>query len=139
MAINDSPDRLNVIVEGSKVIGDLMTESNLRIDGEVKGNVASTSKVVIGVNGKINGNLSCLDADIEGNVEGTLKVENLLTLRNTANVNGEITTSKLQIEEGAEFSGNCKMNNNANNQPGSSTISAAPEAQEENETQDIVY
>lgn len=107
--ITDSPDRLNVIVEGTKIIGDLITDSNIRIDGEVKGNVSAGAKVVIGKTGKIQGNLNCLDADIEGNLEGILKVDNLLSLRSTANVVGEITTSKIQIEEGANFSGNCKM------------------------------
>jgi cytoskeletal protein CcmA (bactofilin family) len=107
----DSPDRLNVIVEGSKVIGDIITESNLRIDGEVLGNVTSASKVVIGINGKVKGNLECKDADIEGYVEGIIKTENLLSLRTNANVTGEISTAKIQIDEGAKFSGNCKMSN----------------------------
>ena len=107
----DSPDKLNVIVEGSKVIGDMITQSNLRIDGEVVGNISAASKVVIGATGKIKGNLSCGSADIEGSIEGLLKVEGLLTLRSTATINGEITVAKLQIEEGANFSGNCMMSN----------------------------
>lgn len=107
---SDSPERLNVIVEGSKIIGDIITESNLRIDGEVLGNVSSASKVVVGPTGKIKGNFTCHDADIEGFVEGTMKIDHLLSLRASANVIGEITTSKIQIDEGAQFSGNCKMN-----------------------------
>jgi cytoskeletal protein CcmA (bactofilin family) len=107
----DSPDRLNVIVEGSKVIGDLIAESNIRIDGVVQGNVTATSKVVLGQNGSIKGNLTCGAADIEGNIEGILKVEGLLSLRSTAVITGEITTAQLEVEEGAKFSGNCKMSN----------------------------
>ena len=107
----DSPDRLNVIVEGSKVVGDMMTQSNLRIDGEVVGNVTSAAKVVIGKSGSIKGDLNCGEADIEGNITGIIKVEGLLTLRSTAVIQGEVTTSKIQIEEGALFSGNCKMSN----------------------------
>jgi cytoskeletal protein CcmA (bactofilin family) len=107
----DSPDRLNVIVEGSKIIGDFIAESNVRIDGEIQGNVSSSSKIVIGQTGLISGNLVCADADVEGRIEGTLKVEGLLTLRSKAKITGEITTSKIQIEEGAEFSGQCKMSN----------------------------
>lgn len=107
----DSPDRLNVIVEGSKVIGDMITESNLRIDGEVKGNVTVTAKIVIGKNGRIEGNLTCGSADIEGKIDGMIKVEGLLSLRSTALIQGEITTSQLQVEEGANFSGSCKMSN----------------------------
>lgn len=107
----DSPDRLNVIVDGSKVIGDVITESNLRIDGEVIGNVSSASKVVVGQSGSIKGNLICADAEVEGRIEGILNVEGLLSLRSNAKIEGEITTTKLQVEEGAEFSGNCKMRN----------------------------
>jgi cytoskeletal protein CcmA (bactofilin family) len=107
----DSPDKLNVIVQGSKVIGDMITESNLRIDGVVEGNVTTSAKVVIGQTGHIKGNLTCGSADIEGNIDGTLVVEGLLSLRANAIINGEISTSKLQIEEGASFSGNCSMNN----------------------------
>ncbi len=107
----DSPDKLNVIVEGSKVIGDMITSSNLRIDGEVIGNVSVASKVVIGPTGVIKGNLVCGSADIEGNIDGVLKVDGLLSLRATAVINGEITTAKLEVEEGANFSGNCVMSN----------------------------
>lgn len=115
----DSPDRLNVIVEGSKVLGDMITESNLRVDGEVIGNVTSAAKVVIGANGHIKGDLTCGEADIEGTVVGVLKVDGLLTLRSSANLNGEITTAKFQVEEGAQFSGNCKMSNQPASAPSS--------------------
>jgi cytoskeletal protein CcmA (bactofilin family) len=111
MGDSSSPDRLNVIVEGSKIVGDFIAESNVRIDGEIQGNVSSSAKVVVGKTGVIIGNLVCADSDVEGQIEGMLKIENLLSLRSTAKVTGEITTAKIQIEEGAEFSGNCKMSN----------------------------
>lgn len=108
-ATMDSPDRLNVIVEGSKVLGDMVTESNLRIDGEVIGNVNVASKIVIGKTGRIKGNLTCGSADVEGEVNGILKVDDLLILRESARIEGEITTQKFQVEEGAIFTGNCRM------------------------------
>ena len=125
----DGPDRVNVIVEGSKIIGDFIAESNVRIDGEIQGNVSSSAKVVIGQTGLITGNLICSDADIEGKVDGILKVEGLLSLRSNAKINGEITTAKIQIEEGAQFSGQCKMSNF------SSKSTASPKAVQE----DVVY
>lgn len=108
---NENPDRLNVIVSGTRIIGDMIVESNLRIDGEVKGNVSSSAKVVIGKTGYITGDLTCSDSDIEGDVTGRIKVDGLLSLRSTANINGEITTGKIEIEEGAQFSGQIKMSN----------------------------
>ncbi|MDG1333588.1 MAG: polymer-forming cytoskeletal protein [Crocinitomicaceae bacterium] len=131
---DSSPDRLNVIVEGTKIIGDFIAESNVRIDGEIQGNVSSSAKIVIGRTGIINGNLVCADSDVEGKIEGVLKVENLLTLRSTAVVTGEITTAKIQIEEGAEFSGTCKMSNFS-----SSTTKTIDSAKENTLQEDVVY
>lgn len=108
----DGPDRLNVIVEGTKIKGDLITESSLRIDGEVHGNVASSSKVVLGKNGILLGDLNCADADLEGKIEGKIKVEGLLSLRSTSIVHGDIYCVRLHIEEGAKFTGSCIMGGN---------------------------
>ncbi len=130
-AMGESPDRLNVIVEGSKIVGDFIAESNVRIDGEIQGNVSSSAKIVIGQTGYIKGNLVCADADVEGRIEGIMKVENLLSLRSKARVSGEITTAKIQIEEGAEFSGQCKMSNFS----ASTTTSSKESALQE----DVVY
>ena len=105
----ESPERLNRLVEGAKIIGDLIADSNLRIDGGVMGNVSTSAKVVIGENGYIKGNLTCLDADVEGKVEGKLKIDGLLIVREKASITGDIQTAKLHIEEGAVFLGNCSM------------------------------
>jgi cytoskeletal protein CcmA (bactofilin family) len=133
----DSPDRLNVIVDGSKIIGDIITESNLRIDGEVLGNVSTAAKVVVGSTGFIKGNLTCAEGDIEGKVEGTLKIDGLLTLRSRANIEGEITTSKLQVEEGAQFSGNCRMSNSSMNKTITTTLEQQPKPEEAEEN--VIY
>lgn len=109
----ESPERLNRLVEGAKVIGDLIADSNLRIDGEIIGNISTSSKVVIGENAVIKGNLVCQEADIEGKVDGKIDVEGLLTLRSNSKVTGDIQTGKLSIEEGALFLGKCNMGKTA--------------------------
>ena len=105
----DSSERVNRLVEGTKIIGDIISETHVRIDGEVQGNITSSSKVIIGENGFLKGNLNCQEADIEGRVEGKLTIEGLLILREQSNIQGDIYTSKLHIEEGAIFLGVCKM------------------------------
>lgn len=105
----DSPDRLNVIVEGSKIEGDFYAESNLRVDGKIIGNVKCSAKVVLGTSGSIQGTLSCQEADLEGHVEGDVAIQDILTLRSSAKIHGNISTSRLTVEDGAEFTGNCKM------------------------------
>ena len=125
----ENPDRLNIIVEGSKVLGDMITDSNLRIDGEVLGNITSASKVVVGESGRITGDLTCADADVEGHVKGVIKIDGLLALRSKSVVDGEITTSKFEVEEGAQFSGSCKMNN----------FTSTSEPKHETAQEDLIY
>jgi len=105
----NSPERLNRIVEGTNITGEINSESNIRIDGQVKGTITTKGRVVIGASGVIEGDVYCLDADIEGLITGTIKVGNLLTLKSTAKINGDISTKKLNIESGAEFNGSCNM------------------------------
>jgi cytoskeletal protein CcmA (bactofilin family) len=107
----NAPDRLNRIVEGTSIQGEISAESNLRIDGLVKGHVSTKGRLVVGVNGKIEGEIICQNADIEGEILGTIQVAELLSLKSTAKLNGEMITNKLHIEPGAEFSGTCKMGN----------------------------
>ena len=111
MASNNvnSPDKLNRIVEGTSIEGEIISEGNIRIDGNVKGTVSTKGRLVIGPNGNIEGNIVCSNADIEGSLLGTIKVAELLTLKSTAKLQGDISTSKLSIEPGAVFGGTCSM------------------------------
>ena len=51
----------------------------------------------------------CVNAEIEGGMDGELTIENLLLLKSTARIKGDIQTLKLTIEEGAYFEGACVM------------------------------
>jgi cytoskeletal protein CcmA (bactofilin family) len=105
----ESPDRLNRLVAGTRIIGDILSESSLRIDGEVIGNISTAAKVVVGETGILKGNLNCAEADIEGTIEGKLFIDGLLILRESSKIYGDIQTVKLHMEEGAVFEGACQM------------------------------
>tara|TARA_B100000508_G_scaffold75230_1_gene58654 strand:+ start:127154 stop:127600 length:447 start_codon:yes stop_codon:yes gene_type:complete len=102
----DSPERLNRLVSGTKLDGDLSTESSIRVDGTIKGDLKCNGKLVLGVEGNIVGNVVTTQAEIEGNVEGDIQVEDLLILQKTAVVKGAIQTTRLIIEDGAQIGGN---------------------------------
>ena len=91
----NSPDKLNRIVEGTSIKGDIKTDSNFRMDGS----------------GKITGEISCANADIEGEIHGNIKVDGLLMLKSTAKIIGNIVAGKIGVETGAKFEGNCNMSN----------------------------
>ena len=104
-----SPDKLNRIVEGTRIEGTVTSDSNIRIDGEVKGNIQTKGRLVIGSKGKIKGEITCQNAEIEGIIEGKIMVEDLLSLKSSARLDGEIFTAKLAIDPGASFTGSCQM------------------------------
>ncbi|GEQ84835.1 hypothetical protein ULMS_03430 [Patiriisocius marinistellae] len=101
----------NRINEGTSITGDIESTGFFRIDGIIKGNVNTPSKVVLGKKGVITGTLNCEQADIEGTFEGTLTVANLLTLRSSAKIIGDVIVGKLAVEPGAEMNATCKMGN----------------------------
>ena len=118
---------LNVIAQGTQLEGSIITSGDCRIDGVVKGNLTSKAKVIIGRSGKVEGNVNCANIEIEGTIQAeSLNVAELVSLKSTANVIGNIITGKIAIEPGAEFSGNCKMKNQ---RPANPTPSPAQQTQ----------
>jgi cytoskeletal protein CcmA (bactofilin family) len=102
---------INTINQGSSIEGNITSNGNFRFDGELKGSIESKGKVVIGPSGKVEGNITCRDADISGEVKGIIKVSELTELKATAKVDCDLYTGKLSIEPGAVFSGKCIMGN----------------------------
>jgi cytoskeletal protein CcmA (bactofilin family) len=108
-AADEISNSSNVIGKGTILEGNIETFGNLRIEGKVIGNIRSKSKVALGNSSQIEGNLFSQNADIEGHVKGKLEIAEVLVLKATAVINGDITTGKLVVESGAVFNGTCKM------------------------------
>ncbi len=100
---------INMIGVGTEITGDVNSNGDIRIDGNLTGNLYTKGKVVIGESGKVKGEIFCKNADLEGVIEGKINVTQLLSLKASAKVNGDINTSKLAIEPGSRFTGNCSM------------------------------
>ena len=99
----------NHVAGGTKITGDIETNGDFRIDGELIGTITSTGKVVIGETGKVEGEINCQNSNISGSLKGKISVKELLSLQASATINGDIETGKLSIEPGANFTGNCSM------------------------------
>ena len=113
----------SLIGSGTSLKGDITSNGDLRIDGTLVGNIICTSKVIIGANGVVEGDISGQTADIMGKVSGTIKVKELLQLKSNCLVNGNLYSAKLQIEPAANFNGQCHM---IQEPPGSKTNSSSP-------------
>ncbi len=112
---------INLISNGTDIVGDVISNGDIRIDGTLKGSLNTKGKVVIGPTGKVNGEVICKNSEVSGIVEGKLSVEQLLNLKASSKIIGDIATSKLSIEPGAKFTGNCKMSDKDNNGGGTAS------------------
>ena len=100
---------INIIRKGTEIKGDVTCAGDIRIDGVLNGTLNSQGKVVVGQSGIIEGEVTCKNADISGNIKANIVVRELLQLKATANIAGDINTNKLSIEPGANFTGTCNM------------------------------
>ncbi len=116
MAKNNTSEaeNINIIAAGTEIVGDLKTAGVIRLNGILRGNLETTARLVIGRQGKVEGKIKCKNADIEGRIEGTIEVQELLSLKSTANIQGDIITKQLSVEPNAMFTGTCKMPNENN-------------------------
>ena len=99
----------NILGKGTYLRGDLESQGNVRVEGKVEGNVKCQRKVAVGAQSHILGNLMANNAEIAGEVHGTVEVVDTLLLKSTAVIKGDIITNKLIVEPGAVFNGSCKM------------------------------
>ncbi|MFD2822479.1 polymer-forming cytoskeletal protein [Lacinutrix iliipiscaria] len=99
----------NIVASGTKIVGDLTCEGDLRIDGTVEGNLKTPGKVVVGKSGIIKGTLNGTDAYFEGKFAGKLALSGTLTLKSSAHIEGEVVLGKLEVEPGATFNVTCVM------------------------------
>lgn len=120
-SILPSLDKPNTISEASVITGDMVSESDIRVDGKIEGTIKTTGKLVIGKNGVVKGKVNCGSADFEGKFSGELLVNGLLNIKPSATVVGELIVGKLAVEPGASIEASFKMKGNlkaiSNEQP----------------------
>lgn len=113
----EAPVRNNLIGNGTTIKGEITAAGDIRVDGTIIGSMKSTGKVVIGQQGIVEGDILCNSADISGRVKGTIKVDELTTLKSTSRLEVELYTKQLFIEVGAIFTGKCDMSQQVTETP----------------------
>ncbi len=100
---------INIIGNGTNIKGDINSSSDIRIDGNLTGNVDTSGKLVIGESGKVKGEIHCKNGDISGKIEGKITTTELLSLKASSKIQGDMIVNRLAIEPGCVFIGNCQM------------------------------
>jgi len=114
MARNSSDNNVgefNKIVAGTKIHGEVETQGDIRIDGSIVGTMNIQGKLVLGPKGTIEGEIKCKNAEIMGSIKGEIMVSELLSLKASAKIKGDIITNKISIEPGAVLTGTINMDN----------------------------
>ncbi|WP_165020275.1 polymer-forming cytoskeletal protein [Dysgonomonas sp. ZJ279] len=104
--------KYSVLSEGVTVTGEVKIKDDLRVDGNVEGNISCEGKVIIGPNGCVSGNIESKSIELMGKVNGNILVHDIIVLKSSSYYDGDITALNIEIEAGANFFGNCKMINN---------------------------
>jgi cytoskeletal protein CcmA (bactofilin family) len=119
----------NSLVNGTHIEGNVHSEKDIRVDGRIKGNLHCDAKVVIGPTGAIEGDIRCVNAVIEGSFQGKLYVQELLNVRETADIRGDVHTGKLIVQSGAVFNVKCSMGHEGTEKPAKASAPAHAQAE----------
>lgn len=98
------------IGEDTTIEGKLITKSSLRIDGTVIGGVIADGTVVLTESGQIQGNVMAENIIVSGVVDGNMEIRDKVNIEPTGEVYGDITTSRILVDEASIFQGKCNMN-----------------------------
>lgn len=104
-----SNSTINMISEGTTIKGDITANGDTRIDGELVGNISAKGKLVVGPQGKIAGEIRCNNVEVSGFIKGKVVAAELLNMKASAKIEGDIAAGKLSVEPGATFTGSCSM------------------------------
>ena len=97
------------ISSGTVVKGEINSPNDIRVDGSFEGKIISKGRVVVGENAVISGDIICENVDFWGKMTGSLFVKDTLALKEGCAVKGNLNVTRLIVELGARFDGNCKM------------------------------
>lgn len=98
-----------VIAPGTRIEGKFSATEDVRLDGVIVGEVHCAKKMVMGQTGQVEGNIMTVDSAVRGKVKGEIKVSGTLHLHETASIDGTIIASKMVVDSGASYSGDCRV------------------------------
>ncbi len=101
-----------VVGPSVKIQGDLNSEGNIKIEGQVTGKIKTSQSVLVIPGAKIAADVVAGNAIIGGEILGNLKISGNLVLQGSAKISGDIFCQILRVEDGAQFTGKCNMGTN---------------------------
>ena len=107
--LNLNVNSISRISAGTVIKGEIISPSDIRIDGTFEGKVQTKGRVVVGETAVVIGDIICENIDLWGKVNGNVYVKDTLALMEGCHVDGNLNIKRLSVELGATFNGNCRM------------------------------
>lgn len=125
---HDDDEPANYISAGTVIEGNIVSSEDLQIDGTVKGDIKTSSRLILGEDSIIEGNIMAEEAEVSGRIQGTVQTKGLLAIMKTCVIDGDIVTKSLNVESGSSFNGRCKVGASAERQVASESSSSSSPA-----------
>ncbi len=104
----------NVLSADVDIKGTIKFDSELICDGKIEGEIISDGVLVIGKNAIVRGEVMTKAVTVHGTVLGNITVSEKAELKASAQLTGDLTASRIVIEEGASFTGKSEVTPNKN-------------------------
>ena len=104
-------DRTSILGPTIQFKGELSAEEDLVILGTIEGSINHKQRLTIGVGGTVRANVEAQLVIIEGSIEGDVRAEKSVSVKETAHMTGNITAPSVTILQGATFNGSVDMGN----------------------------
>jgi cytoskeletal protein CcmA (bactofilin family) len=93
-----------------KILGEIISEENLIIEGEVEGTITlKDNELIIGPSGRIHANINAKNIKIDGMVDGDIVAKEKVVISKSGNVRGNLVAPRVILEDGGRFKGSIDM------------------------------
>jgi cytoskeletal protein CcmA (bactofilin family) len=94
---------------GTVIEGKFSFDTPVRIDGTLKGEVVATSVLIVGEEGVVDASVQVGSLVVLGRVVGDVVAEDLVEIKSTGTLDGDISSERLMVEDGGVFRGRCNV------------------------------
>jgi len=107
--VGETEAGLSIIASGMQVVGDIVAEGIVKVEGTVRGSMQVGRQVLVAKGGLVEGDIHTREAILGGEVRGGVVASERIEVQPTCVVHGDLTTPMLLVQEGGEVNGVLRM------------------------------
>lgn len=107
--VRELSDVVSVVAPGMTILGDVMCDGTVRVEGKIEGSIKATKSVVVGKDGRVTGDIETQDVVVAGTVVGTVVGASRVELQETCKIEGDIRSRRIKLDEGGRIEGRLHM------------------------------